>query len=365
MKIITVCSSLDFFNYTRRATIEAIHAIHQDVDLLFYNSILNVKKEKKAPSHFSCHFYHFWILERLRHLKLLSLAEHLIRRRKWKKFFNKYEIVFFIDPNQYYLLPFLNRKQKLIYLLRDPSVLMDPRNYEKERLIISRADAILGVSSNLCTYYFKKYYGFIPETCHVWPNTVDLNLWNYERWIEYKQRKDRPIVGLAGNLTYVIDIELLVFIAKNMPDLDFQLAGKMELTGKDLMLFTDLISYPNVKYLGSIPFDSFPAIVMNWDIGLVAAKPDHEFAVYLNNNKQYQYLALGKPFVSYRLNADYKEFGEMVFLADNRNDYIQKIKSALQLSQKEEAVQKGIEVARKHSAVVRANEFLKIAKNLM
>ena len=56
------------------------------------------------------------------------------------------------------------------------------------------------------------------------------------------------------------------------------------------------------------PINEFPQIVINWDIGLVAAKPEHEFARYLNNNKQYQYLALGKPFVSYRFNSEYSRF---------------------------------------------------------
>jgi hypothetical protein len=96
----------------------------------------------------------------------------------------------------------------------------------------------------------------------------------------------------------------------------------------------------------------------------VAAKPDHEFALYLNNNKQYQYLALGKPFVTYRLNADYEDFGDMVLIADNRDDYVNKIRSALIIAADESKIQAGLNIAQRHSADQRAFEFINIAKKL-
>ena len=128
-----------------------------------------------------------------------------------------------------------------------------------------------------------------------------MSLWNYNKWAPFIRKKAKPLIGLAGNIDYVIDIGLLIFIAKNLPEYDFEIAGKLNLNKEEQILWKELLTHPNVKYLGFIPFNDFPEIVINWDIGLVAAKPDHEYALYLNNNKQYQYLALGKPFVSYKL----------------------------------------------------------------
>jgi hypothetical protein len=364
LKILTVCSGLDFINFTRRATIEAIHKINPELDILMFNSILNLGRAKILSPHIKFYNYHFWIVEKLRKFKIFPAIEYFLRYIKWKLFFSRYEVIFFIDPNQYYLLPYLNKKHKLLYLLRDPSVLLDPRNFQKELPIIKRANAILGISENLCTYYFEKYYGFIPENVHLWPNTVDMKLWDYNRWENFIISKSRPLIGLAGNITYVIDIELLIYIIKNLQEYDFEIAGKLELNETEKIAISQLLSLPNVKHLGFIYYDLFPATVINWDVGIVAAKTNHEFALYLNNNKQYQYLALGKPFVSYRFNSDYRQFEDLVFIASDREDFVEKIKMALNKTKEKNITEKAIGIASKQSSESRAKQFIEIAKNL-
>jgi glycosyltransferase involved in cell wall biosynthesis len=364
MRILTVVSGLDFINFTRRATIEAIHKAHPDHEILLFNSVLNLRKKKTTTSGIRFHSYHFWVPERLRKVPGLKKLEYILRRFRWKRFFRRFDVIFFIDPNQYYLLPYLSKDHKLVYLLRDPSILMDPRNHDKELPVIKRANAILPVSENLCHYYFEKYYGFIPRNVHLWSNTVDLNLWNYDRWKTGNRKKTRPVVGLAGNINYVIDLDLLRNVAMSLPEYDFELAGKMELREDEKIPMEKLLDVPNVRYLGFIPYNDFPAVVINWNVGLVAAKQNDEFARYLNNNKQYQYMALGKPFVTFRMNAGYGEFGDMVFIASDPDDYIRKIRLAVEKSEQSDTVSKGISVALRQSAEVRAEQFIKIVKQL-
>jgi len=364
MKILTVCSGLDFINYPRRATIEAIHKLNPDMDVLLFNSVLNIRKKKKVSDNIRFYFYHFWIVERLRKIRFLPILEHILRSVKWMSFFQQYEIVFFTDPNQSYLLPYLNQKQKLIYLLRDPSVLQNPDNYKRELGIINRSNMILGISENLCGYYFEKYYGFIPDNIRLWSNTVDLELWDYYRWVQFIRQKTRPLIGLAGNINYVIDIELLHFVIKQLPEYDFEIAGKLDLNDKEKISWANLLQLSNLKYRGFVQYDKFPEIVINWDIGLVAAKPDHEYAYYLNNNKQYQYMALGKPFVSFHFNAEYSVFEDLVFIAADKFDYIEKIKAAVNKSREKSNISRGIKIASEQSAEIRAKQFLEIAINL-
>ena len=364
MKILTVCSGLDFINYTRRATIESIHRLNPDLDVLMFNSVLNLRKKKNLSPDIRFYFYHFWIVEKLRRVRILSFAEHFLRSFKWVPFFRRYDLIFFIDPNQYYLLPYLHRGQKLIYLLRDPSILLYPGNFKKELPIIDRANLILGISKSLCSYYFKKYYAYIPDNIKLWPNTVDIELWDYHKWFPYIRQKAKPLIGLAGNIDYVIDIGLLIFVAKNLPEYDFEIAGKLNLTNEEQILWDKLLSFPNIKYLGYIPYSDFPPVVINWDIGLVAAKPKHEFAKYLNNNKQYQYLAMGKPFVTYKLDADYSDFGDFVFIASDQLDYVNKIKQAVIKAKDRSLVDRGIKIASGQSSEFRAKQFLDIANNL-
>ncbi|NJK98373.1 MAG: glycosyltransferase family 1 protein [Bacteroidales bacterium] len=87
-----------------------------------------------------------------------------------------------------------------------------------------------------------------------------------------KKLKKKPLIGLAGNINYVIDIQLLIFIVKSLPQYDFELAGKIELNEKEMEEFNILINLKNVTHIGFIKYDEFPKVVVNWDIGLVAAK---------------------------------------------------------------------------------------------
>lgn len=364
MKILTVCSGLDFVNYTRRATIEAIHRLNPELDILLFNSILNIRKKKNISNNINFYYYHFWTVERARKFKLFSFIEYCLRSIKWRFFFNRYEVVFFIDPNQYYLLPFLNTKQKLIYLLRDPSILLDPDSFSKELPVIKRADLVLAVSQHLCKYYFERYYGFVPANVSLWSNSVDIGLWNYDKWASFIKHKTRPLIGLAGNIDFVIDIELLRFVVAGLPDYDFEIAGKLDLDSNEQILWDGLLKLPNIRYHGFIPYNEFPKIVINWDIGLVAAKPDHEFARYLNNNKQYQYLALGKPFVTYYLNSDYSAFEDFVFIAKDKADYVTQIKLAIIKSKEDNIIERGIRVASEQSAECRARQFLEETKKI-
>ena len=364
MKILTVCSGLDFINYTRRATIESIHRLNPDLDVLMFNSVLNLRKKKNLSPDIKFYFYHFWIVEKLRRVRILSFTEHFLRSFKWVPFFRRYDLIFFIDPNQYYLLPYLKRDQKLIYLLRDPSILLYPGNFRKELPIINRANLILSISKSLCSYYFKKYYDYIPDNVKLWPNTVDIDLWDYHKWAPFIRQKVKPLIGLAGNIDYVIDIGLLIFVAKNLPEYDFEIAGKLNLTDKEQILWNEFMALPNVKYLGYIPYNEFPPVVINWDIGLVAAKPDHEYALYLSNNKQYQYLALGKPFVTYKLDAEYSDFKDLVFIACDQMDFVNKIKQAVIKAKDKSLIDRGIKIASGQSSECRAKQFLDIANNL-
>lgn len=364
MKILTVCSGLDFINYTRRASIEAIHKLNPELNILLFNSILNIREKKNISNRIKFFYYHFWTVEKLRSLKVFSFLEYCFRFIKWRSFFNEYEVVFFLDPNQYYLLSYLNKNQKLIYLVRDPSVLQDQNNFRRELPILKRANLILGISKNLCSSYFEKYYGFIPDKVKLWPNMVDISLWNYERWSPNIKKKLRPLIGLAGNINYVIDIELLHFVIVQLPGYDYEIAGKLELDSTEKITWDELLKLPNVTYLGLIPYNEFPKTVINWNIGLVAAKPDSEYAKYLNNNKQYQYLAMGKPFVSYNYNADYSVFEDLVFLATDKVDFVNKIRLAIKKSLDKDIIKKGIKLASEHSAENRAKQFLEIATNL-
>ena len=61
-------------------------------------------------------------------------------------------------------------------------------------------------------------------------------------------------------------------LSTHLQEYDFEIAGKLDLNRSEMILWNELLRLPNVKYLGLIPYNEFPETVINWDIGLVAAK---------------------------------------------------------------------------------------------
>jgi len=363
MKILAVCSTIDFRNFVRRATLEEIWRQNPETDFLFFTGIKNkfkIKNTIEGPVFYS---YHFWVPEKFKRKKTLTTIEYQLRKIKWRKFFNKYDVVFFTDPNQYYLLPYLNN-QKLVYLLRDPNVLLNKKNYRKEKIILGRASMVLAISKNLGDYYLKRYYTHNSNNVKIWSNSVDLRLWNYDNLAQLKRKESTPIIGLAGNLNFVNDLELLDYITEKRSNYRFKFAGGISLETDKLKILKTILNRSNVEHIGKIPLEEFPKEVINWTVGIVAGDRNQEYANYLNNNKQYQYLALGKPFVTYNHNAGYDDFEDMVFLSENKEDFAHKIDLAIERANRSDCVEKGRAIAQKHSASLRATEFLEYVKEL-
>ena len=357
MKILAVCSTIDFRNFVRRATLEEIWRQNPETDFLFFTGIKNRFKGKNIIEGPKFYSYHFWIPEKFKKKKKCSFIEYKLRGKRWRNFFKNYDIIFLSDPNQYYLLPYLNR-QKVVYLLRDPNILLNKQNYFKEKQILERTDLILAISKNLAYYYLPKHYTNYTSNIKIWSNSVDLGLWNVNKLLPLRQGGNSPIIGLAGNLTFVNDMELLDYITDKRSGYNFRLAGEVRLEGEKQKIFNKLIKKKNVNHLGRIPLEEFPKEVINWTIGIVAGDRGQEYSKYLNNNKQYQYLALGKPFVTYNHNAEYDDFGGMVFVARDKEDFVKKIDNAIQRSGMKDCIEKGRYIAQRNSAKIRASEFL-------
>lgn len=358
MNILAVCSTINFRDFTRRATIEAINKEVDNLDILLFTSFKNILKEKISVPDLPLRTYHFWIPDKMKRFIPLNLFEHKIRTWYWKKNISKYDWIFFTDPNQAWLLPYLG-KSKIVYLLRDPNVLQGKIHLKSERDLLKTADLVLATSKNLTNFYLQKYHNLTHNNIHYWPNCVDLKIWTSKKIKFIKQKK--PLVGIAGNFSLKrTDYLLLESIATKCPDISFEIAGILDY--KQSKSFWDkLFSMENVRYLGNIPFESLPEIVARWDVGLVSDKMD-EYASFMHHNKVYQYLALGIPVVSLKINDDYKMLHPYVCLTEDYVQYIEAIRNALELS-KTETFKKGcIDMARLNSSELRAKEFLSLIK---
>ncbi len=363
MKILAIVSGLDFRNHTRRSTLAAIHKLNPEMDVLLFNSIRNYFAPKISEPDIKFYYYNFWVVEKLRKYRFLFVLERFLRGKRWRVFFEKYTYIFAIDPNQAYLLPYLNEQHKLIYLLRDPVMLQNPLNYHSELSLIKRANAILAISESLKIHYINKHYGFQPEQIFLWSNSVDLELWDHRKYPNIRN-SPIPVAGMAGNINQRTDLALLKFLLSKFPDIKFEIAGKLNLNQLRMKFWKELLYFKNLRYLGYIPFAKLPAVVSKWDIGLLLESKDDEYSSYFNHNKIYQYMALGKPFVSYDYNEHFNEFKNVAFIGRNPIEYAEMINLAMGKSKSPETVSDCLLFAQTNSAEKRADQFLAILKRL-
>lgn len=360
LNILGIVSTRDFANFTRRATLEALSGEVDNLDILFYTGIKNIHKKKQSIPSIRSRKYHFWVPDKFKHWNSLSFLEHNLRKIKWKSLFKQYNVIFFNDPNQAWLLPYTNKNQKLVYLIRDPNILQNPAIKPFEKQLIEKVDLVLATSYNLTHHYIPKYYGMEPDHVHFWPNSVDLNVWDINK-VE-KRTPDKPVVGVAGNFgKNRTDYDLLDYITDKRPDYRFEIAGKIN-PENNPEFWEKLLKKKNVTYFGFIPQEQLPQTVASWNVGLITDKIN-EYTSYMHHNKVYQYLAMGVPVVSLRIHEDYKDLYPNVQLADNHESYLEEIDRLAEKSYNQIFQNECTEIALKKTSQERVKKFISIVKS--
>lgn len=103
----------------------------------------------------------------------------------------------------------------------------------------------------------------------------------------------RPVLGYIGTISKRTDLKLLANVARERPGWDLLIAGRSEVSLAD----SDLMSLPNVRYLGHVPYKSLPGLIEKFDVCLIP-HVNNEYCKSMSPLKLYQYLASGKPIVS-------------------------------------------------------------------
>ncbi len=199
---------------------------------------------------------------------------------------------------------------------------------------------------------------------HYWPNTVDVEIWNYAKLSKYYNKNNPPIIGFAGNFMNVTDVKLLDYVTDQCRQFRFELAGLIKLTeqSEDYRLLRKILNKRNVSYVGFVEQDELPKIVMRWDVCIMIDKID-ERSSYHHHNKLYQYLALGKPVVAQRNHGDYDKFSDVVLLSETREDFSRNLHKGIQKSYDDSYKERCVEIAGQNSSIIRARQFLEIVRH--
>ncbi|MEE8574850.1 MAG: glycosyltransferase [Thermodesulfobacteriota bacterium] len=219
--------------------------------------------------------------------------------------------------------------------------------------ITACADLITTVSKDFAALKVKSN----PNT-HWISNGVD-----YKEFVDLANdgegRRGVPVFALIGILNHRCDLDLITQLAATYPDAVIELVGSVN----DYIVSKVRESgLTNVRFIPSVAASEIPAYLSRVDVCLSLYKDD-----YLNRSgssmKIYQYLASGKPIVSYAV-ADAEYFSDAVYLAGDRKEYIKLVRVALDEPPDDPKVAFRREHARNNDWLLKTDEFCALIRGL-
>jgi len=141
-----------------------------------------------------------------------------------------------------------------------------------------------------------------------------------------------PIVGYAGKMQELFDVNLLLTVADSLPEVSFVCIGQL-LNPKWVKL---LWSRQNIHYLGDKHYNTLPQYLASFDICMIPADISRQHGG--DPIKFYEYLAMGKPIVTTNIGGvtafahlpQVKVVANAVEFIDALNHFLAFIKSGVQ-----------------------------------
>ena len=163
------------------------------------------------------------------------------------------------------------------------------------------------------------------------PNGVDPNVFNAEN--SYPLPPDlaavrRPVVGYAGKMQEMFDVNLMMQTATALPSVNFVCIGQV----LDQEWVKPLWKLPNVFYLGDKHYTELPAYLAGFDICTIPYNQTRQHNV--DPIKFYEYVAMGKPVVTTAI-GNVEAFFDFpqVHIAHSADEFIAGIQSELGILQ--------------------------------
>lgn len=133
----------------------------------------------------------------------------------------------------------------------------------------------------------------------------------------------RPIVGFFGGIDdYVVDLDIFKRVAQGLPNCSLVLIGDATCS------MEELVSLPNVHWLGFRPYEQIPAYGAAFDVALMPWLRN-DWIQHSNPIKLKEYLALGLPVVS----TDFPEvhyYSEQISIARDPDEFVRLVGEAIE-----------------------------------
>jgi len=255
-----------------------------------------------------------------------SINSYLLRlllRHYIRKFDMKNIIYWSYLPNVEYIVRKMDAEFIVYHCVDEWSKFsfIDSDIIHEERRLCEMSDLVLASAREL--YDSRKQYN---ANTHYLPHGVDYDYFHGGRESDFQIPDDikdipRPIAGFFGLIHEWIDLDLLDYVIKRNPDVNFVFIGKQSVD------VASLKSSPNCHFLGQKPYSELVSYARLFDIGLIPFKVN-ELTRNVNPIKLKEYLALGIPVISVDI-PEVHAYRHVVRIADSYDEYDRMLKEEL------------------------------------
>ncbi|REJ11976.1 MAG: glycosyl transferase [Bacillaceae bacterium] len=186
-----------------------------------------------------------------------------------------------------------------------------------------KVDTVLYTAFSLKDYVSK----FSPKDLFYFPNGVDFKHFNKNNLPKPHEfnKISNPIVLYIGAIDVWFDFDLLNFLVKSLPQLEFVLIGPKEIAEKRLE------KRDNLHLLGRKAFEDLPKYIQHSDVGIIPFDIKNYGTLVNNINplKLYEYMAGGLPVVSVEW-SELKHLKSPAYLSRSYEEFKNNLITALQ-----------------------------------
>ncbi len=264
-------------------------------------------------------------------------------------------VLWFVVPHVSSLVGRLSESLSIYYCIDDYASLpdvdveavraMDEALMRKADLVFVASDTLLVGKSALN-----------PNTHHS-PHGVDIKHFGRACADDERVPRDiaglpRPIIGFFGLIESWIDLELVAHLAEQRPKWSFLMIGRVAVPEDNVPRL------PNLHFLGRRCYEDLPDYGRHFDVAIIPYKLTRQ-VIHANPLKLREYLAMGKPIVSVRT-PETEKFGDVVGIAENREDFLVRLDRVVREPRTPEAVRKSIDRVASSSWEARVAEVLEV-----
>ena len=220
-----------------------------------------------------------------------------------------------------------------------------------ESLLARECDVVVTSSRFLYEKWKKENPHCIPL-----PNGADFEHFSKLPPNDLFKKIPKPIIGYYGAISDWFDTGLIEYLASEKKDWSFLFIGRT--FGSNL---SKLKKMANVYFFDEVPYQELPAYLFWFDVCIIPFKLN-KLTKAANPVKFYEFMSAGKKVVSVEL-PELLPYANYLYLAKDRKDFLQKIKTAL-LEDDQSLVTKRIQFARQNTWEERYRTLKEAMRNI-